>query len=230
MFYWAHKYKNWGQFMDVALNTITTTVPKVKCKEQEPSQELSVILKHLADHAAETVTVKQICDSLGERSLGTFLLFFCLPNLAPLPPGSSAIIGIPLIIIAFQIMAGHQRIWLPHCVANYAFKRQTFQTMIFKINPYLARSETMVKHRYWPLNRCVGDRVFGLFALILAIIVTIPIPLGNWPPAFALAFLAAAYVKKDGIFLTIGTLLGIGSIILAGSMVTAGLLIAMHIF
>lgn len=216
--------------MDVALNTLTTTtVPKVKYEEQRTSQELSVLLKNLADNAGETVSIKQICDALGDRSFGTFLLFFCLPNLVPLPPGSSAILGLPLVLIAFQIMAGHSKVWLPNRVANYAFSRETFQNMIGRINPYLARSEKMVKQRYWPLGRLMGDRFFGFFTLILAIVVTIPIPLGNWPPAFALAFLAAAYVKKDGFFLAFGTLLGIGSIILASSMVTAGILVMMHI-
>lgn len=218
------------KILGVALNSISTTiVPEVTREKRQSSKELSHILQNLADNAGEKVSVKDVCDALGERSFGTFLLFFCIPNLAPLPPGSSAILGIPMVIIAFQIMMGYEKVWLPQRVANHTFSREIFQNMIARINPYLARSEMMVKQRYWPLGRLMGDRIFGLFALILAIVVTVPIPLGNWPPAFALAFLAAAYVKKDGIFLMIGTLVGIGSLVLASSMVAAGLLVLMHL-
>lgn len=217
--------------MDVALNSVTTaTVPKVKYKTRQSSKQLSHILQDLADNANDQVSVKEVCDALGERSFGTLLLFFCIPNLAPLPPGSSAILGIPMVLIAFQIMMGYDKVWLPERVANHTFSRTTFQNMIAKINPYLARSETMVKRRYWPLGRFFSDRLFGLFALILAVVVTVPIPLGNWPPAFALAFLAAAYIKKDGVFLAIGALIGIASLLLAGSMIAAGLLVILHIF
>jgi len=157
-------------------------------------------------------------------------LVFCLPNLVPLPPGSSAILGIPLIIIAFQIFAGHSRIWLPERLANYSLSRENFVQMIAKINPHLIKGEKLVKERHWPLNELIGDRLFGFFALILAIVVTVPIPLGNWPPAFAIAILAAAYTKRDGLCLAIGTILGVGSLVLAGSVLAAGVMVFLHIF
>ena len=36
-------------------------------------------------------------------------------------------------------------------------------------------------------------------ALVLAIVVTLPIPLGNWLPAFATALLGLALSERDGI-------------------------------
>lgn len=215
--------------MDVAVaDRAITSVARVKTDAD--SDELSVTLQKLADNAGESVSVKQICEALGDRSFGAFLLVFCLPNLVPLPPGSSAILGIPLIIISFQILAGHSQVWLPKRLANYNLSRDTFQCMIGRIIPHLKRGESLVKERYWPLNQSLGDKTFGLYCLILAIVVTVPIPLGNWPPAFALAFLAAAYTKRDGIMLAIGTLLGIASLLLAGSVIMAGMMVLTHVF
>lgn len=214
--------------MDVAIaNSAITSVARARTNES--SEELSSTLQNLADNADENVSVKQICDALGDRSFGAFLLVFCLPNLVPLPPGSSAILGIPLILISYQIMAGHSQVWLPKRLAEYSISRDTFQCMIGRITPYLKKGEAFVTERYWPLDRTFGDKTFGLYCLILAIVVTIPIPLGNWPPAFALAFLAAAYTKRDGLMLIFGTLLGIGAIFLAGSVITAGLMILTHV-
>tara|TARA_R110002126_G_scaffold276479_3_gene422113 strand:+ start:1941 stop:2585 length:645 start_codon:yes stop_codon:yes gene_type:complete len=213
--------------MDAAL--ATATLPKVPHYKAEPSGELSCMLQTLADNAQERVSVNQICDALGNRSFGAFLLVFCLPNLVPLPPGSSAILGIPLIIIAFQILAGHSKIWLPKRLANYSLASTSFKGMIAKINPHLRRGERMIKPRFWPLSQIFVDRLFGIFALVLAIVVTIPIPLGNWPPAFALAFLAAAYIKKDGVFLAVGAMLGFASLFLAGTVLAATAVLFMHL-
>lgn len=203
--------------MDVALTGIKTKEATIAV-ESSPN-ELSQVLQGLADKAEEKVSVNEICTALGDRSFGAFLLVFCLPNLVPLPPGSSAILGIPLIIIAFQIMAGHSKVWLPQKLANYSLSRECFQNMIAKINPHLKKGEALVKPRLWPVNQFICDKLFGFFTLILAIVVTIPIPMGNWPPAFAIAFLAAAYTKRDGLFLGIGTILGLASLLLAGSVV-----------
>lgn len=213
--------------MDAALTS--ATIPKSKNAKEMPCEELSYTLQKLADNADERVSVNQICEAMGDRSFGAFLLVFCLPNLVPLPPGSSAILGIPLIIIAFQILAGHSKVWLPRKLANYSLSRESFQGMISKINPHLKRGETLVKPRLWPVNQFICDKLFGFFTLVLAIVVTIPIPLGNWPPAFAIAFLAAAYTKKDGLFLGLGALLGIGAIVLAGSVVMAAVVVFMHV-
>ena len=207
--------------MDVALTGVETK--KVKIPVENSSGELSQVLQGLADKAGEKVSVSEICSALGDRSFGAFLLVFCIPNLVPLPPGSSAILGIPLIIIAFQIMAGHSKIWLPKKLANYSLSRESFQNMIAKINPHLKKGEALVKPRLWPVNQFVCDKLFGFFTLILAIVVTIPIPMGNWPPAFAIAFLAAAYTKRDGLFLGIGAVLGLASLILAGSVVVGAI-------
>lgn len=215
--------------MDVAIaNSAVRNVARAKTAEN--SVELSATLQNLADNADANVSVKQICEALGDRSFGAFLLVFCLPNLVPLPPGSSAILGIPLILISFQIFAGHSQIWLPKRLAEYSLSRGTFQCMISRIIPYLKKGEALVKERYWPLNQTVGDKAFGLYCLVLAVVVTIPIPLGNWPPAFALAFLAAAYTKRDGIMLAVGTLLGIGAIFLAGSVIIAAMMVLTHVF
>ena len=47
---------------------------------------------------------------------------------------------------------------------------------------------------------------------MLAIVVTLPIPLGNWLPAFATALLGLALSERDGILLAVGGALSVASI------------------
>lgn len=44
---------------------------------------------------------------------------------------------------------------------------------------------------------------------ILAIVVTLPIPLGNWLPAASTALLGLSLVERDGILFAIGTAVGV---------------------
>ena len=73
--------------------------------------------------------------------------------------------------------------------------------------------ETLIRPRYWPFWRRRGDRVIGVIALILAIAVVLPVPLGNWLPAFASALIGLAMSERDGILFAIGVVVGIASLI-----------------
>ena len=44
---------------------------------------------------------------------------------------------------------------------------------------------------------------------LLALIVVVPIPFGNWLPAFAIATIGLAHTEQDGNCLAIGSIIGI---------------------
>ena len=77
----------------------------------------------------------------------------------------------------------------------------------------------MIKPRYWPFWRRHGDRVIGVIALVLAIIVTLPIPLGNWLPAFSTALLGLALFERDGILFAVGSAVAVGSMAVVASVI-----------
>ena len=64
-----------------------------------------------------------------------------------------------------------------------------------------------------------GERLVGLFLLVLAIVLTLPIPFGNWLPAFAISIIALAIVEKDGVAVLIGIVLGVIGLFIAGAVV-----------
>lgn len=175
-------------------------------------RRLSELFAQLARDAQGEVSVASIRDALGERSLAAFVVLFAALNLLPAPPGTSAILGLPLIIVSAQMLIGARRAWLPGFILRRSLSAERFRTAMDWILPRLARIERYVRPRLWPFWRRRGERVVGAAAFVLAIIVTLPIPLGNWLPAFAAALIGLSLIERDGILLAIGGVVGIASI------------------
>jgi hypothetical protein len=186
-------------------------------------RRLSELFAQLARDAHGPVSIGHIRDALGNRSFAPLLVLFAAFNLLPLPPGTSAVLGLPLIIVASQMVYGAKQTWLPSYVSNRSLSAETFRYMMEWIIPRLVRIERVIRPRYWPFWRRQGDRFIGCVALLLAIVVTLPIPLGNWLPAFATALLGLALSERDGILLAVGGAMCIVSaIVIAGVIGAAG--------
>jgi hypothetical protein len=168
-------------------------------------RRLSHLFAQMARDAEGAVSVESIRDALGDRSFAALIVFFATLNLIPLPPPSSAILGLPLLIVS----AGSKRAWLPRFVMGHAIPVENFRSFMDRLIPRLIDLERMVKPRYWPFWRRRGDRVIGVMCFVLALVVTLPIPFGNWLPAFSTALLGLAMVERDGILFAIGTTLAL---------------------
>lgn len=146
---------------------------------------------------------------MADRSFGAFLVVFCLPNLIPLPPGATFILGLPLVFIAFQMAFSRlDRIWLPARLRDYAFDNKAFSAVLDKFVPWMEKAEKLIKPRYWYGNTRFYERLIGLFSLLLAIVIFLPIPLGNMGPAYALALMGLGLTERDGLFILAGAVIG----------------------
>jgi len=163
----------------------------------------------LARDADGDVSLGRIVEAMGARAFAPLLVFFAAINLVPLPPPSSAILGLPLLAIAAQMAYGNRRTWLPGFLMRRSVSPEQFRTMMDWVVPKLKRIETWIRPRYWPFWRRRGDRVVGGIALVLALSVVLPIPGGNWLPAFSSALLGLSLLERDGILFAIGSTVGV---------------------
>ena len=184
-------------------------------------RRLSQLFAELARDAHGPVSIGHIRDALGNRSFAPLLVLFAAFNLLPLPPGASAILGLPLIIVSAQMVYGTKQAWLPSYLSNRSLNADTFRRTMEWIIPRLVRLERVVRPRYWPFWRRQGDRIIGCLALVLAIVVTLPIPLGNWLPAFATALLGLALSERDGILLAVGGAISVASFCVIAAVIGA---------
>ncbi|MBS7695902.1 MULTISPECIES: exopolysaccharide biosynthesis protein [unclassified Chelatococcus] len=170
--------------------------------EHEPVR-LSAILKDIAEDASrDRISLRDLLTIGRDRAFGALLFIFAVPNVMPAPPGMSAILGLPLLFLAAQLMVGYPHPWLPKIIADRSMRRQDFATLINKLAPWIARSERLLKPRLSLL--AITERFIGLVALCLAIILFLPIPLGNMLPALAICFFALGILERDGIAVLLG--------------------------
>jgi hypothetical protein len=185
------------------------------------ARRLSELFAQLARDTKGPISIGHMHNALGNRSFAPLLVLFAAFNLVPLPPGASALLGIPLIIVSAQMVYGRKQAWLPSFVMNRSLTADQFRRLTGWLIPRLIRLERIIRPRYWPFWRKQGDRVIGLIALVLAIVVTLPIPLGNWLPAFATALLGLALSERDGILFAIGGAVGVASMAVIAAVISA---------
>jgi hypothetical protein len=176
-------------------------------------RRLSQLFAQLARDADGPVSIASLRDSFGDRSFAALLVLFGAFNLLPLPPGATAFLGLPLVIVSAQMMYGSRRAWLPRFLRDRSISAETFRAIMERMIPRLVRLERMIQPRYWPFWRRQGDRVIGVMSFILGILITLPIPFGNWLPALSTVLLGLALVERDGVLFALGTAVGIIAIV-----------------
>ena len=175
---------------------------------------VSDILAGIAAEEREAVAVSDVTKAFGDRAFGALMFVFAAPLALPMPPGVSAILGAPLLFITVQWMIGRDHLWLPSVIANRTMSHTDYVALMGKLTPYLAWLERRLRRRLTVLYGPVIDRLTGLFCVILAIIVFLPIPLGNMVPSFAIAAFALGLAERDGVAALVGWLSGLAGIVI----------------
>ncbi|MCA3556477.1 exopolysaccharide biosynthesis protein [Aestuariivirga sp.] len=179
-------------------------------KKQKPAR-LSDIVR--AIDTSQEITIGELADSLGERAFGALLFIFAVPNAIPMPPGTSAILGLPLVILTWQVMVGRQTLWLPAVVRKRRIPRDLLRTFVDKVTPVMARLERVLKPRLGlVVTSNLAERMIGLVAFPLALILFLPIPFANMPPALAIACLALGLAERDGLAVLVGYVFSAASV------------------
>jgi hypothetical protein len=174
--------------------------------EHQGSVPLSVVLFRLAnDTSRERISVGDLLAALGDRAIGALMFFFAAPNILPVPPGVSTLLGAPLLFLSAQLMLG-MRPWLPGVITRRSISRDDLATLVRRIVPWLAKAEKLLRPRAAVLVRPPVEYVVGLVCLVLAAILMLPIPLGNTLPALAISLLALGVLERDGVWIAIGLL------------------------
>ena len=176
-------------------------------------RSLSRVLLDLAGRDAEHITLDEIAVELADRSFAALLILFSAPNLVPMPPGASTVFGIPLVLIAGQLLIGLRQVWLPRFLRLRSINRRKFGKAARKLEPMLARLERLVRPRYWAMPRVVAERLVGFLALLMAISIALPIPFGNWLPALAIVVMSLGLTERDGLWLGAGAVLTVASLV-----------------
>lgn len=175
----------------------------------------SVLLKDVLEKIkTETITVGEFINVLKHRSLALMILIFSLPHAIPIiePPGLSTITGLPILILSLHLLFGKKTIWIPQKIAKQHLPRK-FLTKVIKWSlPIIMWFEKFMYPRLLFMYNKIGEKVVGFFLVILALILMMPIPGGNFLPGISISLIALSMLELDGIFTILSMLFSIGSV------------------
>ena len=164
-----------------------------------------LLAEHARTVASERVSLADIADCLGPRSIGAWLLILALPMVLPVPaPGISVLFGIPLMMISGQLALGGRRAWLPAFILRQSMARADYVALVARMRPAVERFERLVRPRAAWLATDWTKIPIGLICLLLAAIITLPIPLGHVAPGTAICLLALGLMERDGVVIGSG--------------------------
>lgn len=191
---------------------------------------LSSMLNALAqDDSRDRIAIRDLLDTLGDRALAALLFVFAVPNAVPVPPGTSTILGAPLIFLAAQLALG-RRPWLPAVIADRSMTRADFAALIRRVGPWLARAERLLRPRVVALASPPMEYLVGLVCLLLAVVLVLPVPLGNMLPALAISLLALGIMERDGLWILAGLATAVASAVVVSGVVFAMVKTAVFFF
>lgn len=128
------------------------------------------------------------------------MVLFAVPNVFLYLPGSSVLTGMPLMILALQLIVGRQSVWLP----------------------WVERIERLARPRLWPGGTAAIDRLIGVAYLVMALLRFLPFPFANGVPALAIAALGLALSERDGFWLATGLLGSAFAVVFVAAIVGGG--------
>ncbi|WP_296595147.1 exopolysaccharide biosynthesis protein [Phenylobacterium sp.] len=180
---------------------------------ENPEKELplSAVLLEIAELSAPRISVEELMQRFGGRAIGALLFVFGLACTLPLPPGATTIFGLPLLLLAPQLVIGAAAPWLPERVKSRTLSVADLRKSLPKVIPTLQKVEAISKPRLALLFGAVGERLIGLVCTALALVLILPIPGGNILPAMAVSALSFALIQRDGLIALLGYALAVTS-------------------
>lgn len=146
----------------------------------------------------ERITLGEMATAFGDRAFGLLTLLLCLPGLLP---GMSAVFGLPMLILGVQMGLGYRQPKLPAFIARQSIRRTDLLRLTpgssTRVSRAIARIERWVRPRPGVFTGALADRVVGWLTAYAALMLILPGPGTNGPPAFGTIVMALGVVEND---------------------------------
>ena len=167
-----------------------------------------IVTEVAAQFPGARITLGEMAEAFGDRAFGLLILLLCLPSLLP---GMASVFGIPMLILGVQMGMGRRVPKLPRFIARQSIKREDLLRLSGNGSSWINKIERYVKPRPGFFVGALGDRIVGWLTVYSALMLILPGPGTNGPPAFGTIVMALGVVESDNRVVGIGvglTLLG----------------------
>ena len=186
-----------------------------------PDERTSDLLRRiLAEISGDQLVIGHLVRRLHRRSFGGLLIMFGTIGLVP---GVSTFAGLAMLIPGIQMFLGYRAPLLPRFIRRRTISPDKLRTLGEKALPFLMKIEWFVKPRWLAMTQVPFPNLIGMLIAGLALVVMLPLPFSNAPPALAIVSLSLGLMERDGLFISIGILLSLIALAIGGIMVTVAL-------
>ncbi len=181
--------------------------------EAHPGAPITRLVAQVAAQCCgERITLGEMGEAFGDRAFGLLILLLCLPGLLP---GMASVFGTPMLILGVQMGLGFRKPKLPGFIARQSIKRTDLMRLTpgstTRVSRAISKIERWVRPRPGPFTGPLADKVVGWLTAYAAVMLILPGPGTNGPPAFGVIVMALGVVENDSKVVGIGmglTILG----------------------
>ncbi len=166
----------------------------------------TLLAETLASLEGTHVSVGELMHQFQRRSYGGVLLILALLAMVP---GISVLAGIAMVVPAFQLLIGLPTPIFPKFIQSRQVGVAGLQKWGSTLGRGVERLENLVIPRWPSLSNTLARRLIGLIILFLGMVVAIPFPFSNFPPALATIGFSLGLLERDGLMIIIASVLSI---------------------
>jgi hypothetical protein len=180
-------------------------------KFQQADKRFSTVLFDIARTIdLQGLTLRELLERFGERGLLMLCIVLTIPFLLPASiPGSSIPFGLVIALNGIGVLT-HRSPWLPARLMNRRLDAKHLIVVLEKAGRLFTRLEGLMHPRLLVLTHggTIG-RFNGILLVLSGILLMAPLPLpfSNTLPAYAVLFLSAGSLERDGYLILAGYLM-----------------------
>lgn len=177
----------------------------------------SVLLTQLVSElVGDRVTVDHVVRELHRRSFGGLFILLAAFGLLP---GLSFFAGLAMLAPAVQMALGFRAPLLPGFIRRRELDVSKVSALVGRVTPWIERLERFVRPRWLWLTIVPVPNLIGVAVIGLALVIMLPLPFSNLPPAIAMFCLSIGLLERDGLMIAIGLLAGLLALVIGAVMV-----------
>ncbi len=181
------------------------------------SEEFDLIVR---EFEVETVTLREVFSLLHGRGYVLLMMMLALPFCTPVPlPGLSTPLGLIIGIIALRLALG-QKPWLPAKLLDTRLPPALFKRVFVVTRRVISWFERVLRPRLLWLSAPQWSQQLHAVPIVICatlLLLPLPVPFSNSIPAWAIMFMAAGLLERDGFFILSGHITALCAIAFFGA-------------
>lgn len=173
--------------------------------DQRDTRPFSQVLTDVGAVDDPKLTLDELVGAFGERGFGALLLMLgLLSAVIGVIPGTTTLLGIPILIIGLQLALRRDELWLPRWLLKRDLPREAFAEAAGKVRSRLERVERFSRARLGFMSTDLSEALIGLACVTWAAVLMLPLIGFNLFPSLIVAAFGFGLMQKDGVIMLVG--------------------------